>query len=455
MLKATVHPQGQPTDYFFEYGITTAYGSQTAQASAGSWDSAKPVTAAVTGLQASTTYHFRVVATNQGGTTRGPDRSFTTLAAPPGDPGTPDPRNSIARRAPPPSSARLSSSPQPPAICSCAARELGVRPARARLRAPDGNRGRREGRHDRPHRRAPVRRHADRPVRRRALQACARTSAAMSTSTCAGATARPHRAPRSPPRPRARAPAAASGAATTADASAPTARNSHATVRGTRWLVDRQLRGHADARDERLRRRARHGARQARRPRRRRALPRPSAPLAERPMRGPSLFCALQLSATRSAARVRGADRVRRRAHRAGDGRARRARAGDARRPASTCVARERPDDVVVVAIDAKSFDVLREQWPFPRSLHGARDPPPPRRRARARSSTTSSSQSRPSRARISRSIVRSRTPAARYSPPARAMPAVAPTCSGATPTSAARTLAPRRRTSQRRRRGW
>jgi HD-GYP domain-containing protein (c-di-GMP phosphodiesterase class II) len=31
----------------------------------------------------------------------------------------------------------------------------------------------------------------------------------------------------------------------------------------------------------------------------------------------------------------------------------------------------ERPDDVVVVAIDAKTFDVLRQQWPFPRSLHG------------------------------------------------------------------------------------
>ena len=91
VLKATVHPQGQPTDYFFEYGFTTAYGSQTAQASAGAGDSAKPVTAAVTGLQGSTIYHYRVVATNQGGTTRGPDRSFTTLAAPPGDPGTPDP----------------------------------------------------------------------------------------------------------------------------------------------------------------------------------------------------------------------------------------------------------------------------------------------------------------------------------------------------------------------------
>ncbi len=31
----------------------------------------------------------------------------------------------------------------------------------------------------------------------------------------------------------------------------------------------------------------------------------------------------------------------------------------------------ERPGDVVVVGIDAKSFDVLRRQWPFPRSLHG------------------------------------------------------------------------------------
>jgi len=31
----------------------------------------------------------------------------------------------------------------------------------------------------------------------------------------------------------------------------------------------------------------------------------------------------------------------------------------------------ERPDDVVVVGIDAKTFDVLQEQWPFPRSLHG------------------------------------------------------------------------------------
>jgi CHASE2 domain-containing sensor protein len=31
----------------------------------------------------------------------------------------------------------------------------------------------------------------------------------------------------------------------------------------------------------------------------------------------------------------------------------------------------DRPEELAVVAIDAKTFDVLREQWPFPRSLHG------------------------------------------------------------------------------------
>jgi hypothetical protein len=91
LLKATVHPQGHETTYYFEYGQTEAYGTQTAQASAGNDDNAHPVNVPVSGLHASTTYHYRVVATNSGGTTRGPDKTFTTLAAPPGDPGTPDP----------------------------------------------------------------------------------------------------------------------------------------------------------------------------------------------------------------------------------------------------------------------------------------------------------------------------------------------------------------------------
>jgi hypothetical protein len=89
VLKATVHSQGHETTYYFEYGQTEAYGQQTAHASAGDADSAQPVSDPVSGLHPSTTYHYRVVATNSGGTTRGPDKTFTTLAAPPGDPGTP------------------------------------------------------------------------------------------------------------------------------------------------------------------------------------------------------------------------------------------------------------------------------------------------------------------------------------------------------------------------------
>jgi hypothetical protein len=37
------------------------------------------VNAALTGLQAGRTYHFRLVAVNAGGTSNGPDRTFTTL----------------------------------------------------------------------------------------------------------------------------------------------------------------------------------------------------------------------------------------------------------------------------------------------------------------------------------------------------------------------------------------
>jgi hypothetical protein len=44
------------------------------------------VTANISGLTASTTYHFRIVATNSGGTRYGSDRTFTTTAPPPPPP---------------------------------------------------------------------------------------------------------------------------------------------------------------------------------------------------------------------------------------------------------------------------------------------------------------------------------------------------------------------------------
>jgi hypothetical protein len=81
VLRAYVNPEGRSTTYHFQYGPTTAYGATSPPASAGSSSSWRLVSATVSGLQAATTYHYRVVATNSGGTTVGSDRTFTTLPA--------------------------------------------------------------------------------------------------------------------------------------------------------------------------------------------------------------------------------------------------------------------------------------------------------------------------------------------------------------------------------------
>jgi hypothetical protein len=95
VLKGTVHPKGNATTYIFEYGTTAAYGQQTAEAAlVDDLDIAHPVSASISGLQPETTYHYRLVATNSGGTSRTSDKIFTTLALPPGlitNPGTTPP----------------------------------------------------------------------------------------------------------------------------------------------------------------------------------------------------------------------------------------------------------------------------------------------------------------------------------------------------------------------------
>ena len=79
-VNATVNPTGtEVTECKFEYGPTTAYGASAACTPApGAGTSPVAVSASVKGLANGTTYHFRISATNSGGTATGGDLTFTT-----------------------------------------------------------------------------------------------------------------------------------------------------------------------------------------------------------------------------------------------------------------------------------------------------------------------------------------------------------------------------------------
>lgn len=81
-LAGTVNPRGEvaATTYYFQYGPTTAYGSQTPTANLpaptpGTTKVRVTQTVPVSGLQAG--YHYRLVATNSHGTANGHDRTYT------------------------------------------------------------------------------------------------------------------------------------------------------------------------------------------------------------------------------------------------------------------------------------------------------------------------------------------------------------------------------------------
>jgi streptogramin lyase len=84
-LAAPVGANSQATEYFFQYGPSSEYGSQTSTASAGSGSTPAVVSANAVGLAPTTSYHFRAVATNASGTTYGPDQTFTTASPPTAD----------------------------------------------------------------------------------------------------------------------------------------------------------------------------------------------------------------------------------------------------------------------------------------------------------------------------------------------------------------------------------
>ena len=81
-LNGSINPEGKATSYYFEYGTTSAYGAKVplSAKSIGSGSSPVKVSEALSNLKAGTTYHYRVVATTEKGTTYGENRNFKTLA---------------------------------------------------------------------------------------------------------------------------------------------------------------------------------------------------------------------------------------------------------------------------------------------------------------------------------------------------------------------------------------
>jgi len=82
IFAGSVNPHGTATVYTFQFGTSTGYGAQTAPASAGSGTTGVKVKQTIEGLQPATTYHVRLVATNNAGTTYGQDVAFTTKSIP-------------------------------------------------------------------------------------------------------------------------------------------------------------------------------------------------------------------------------------------------------------------------------------------------------------------------------------------------------------------------------------
>jgi len=81
-LAGSVNPNGNNTSYYFQYGPTKAYGSQTGIADAGSGSGAVNARLQITGLQPITIYHYRLVAVNSAGVSLGDDRTLKTTRIP-------------------------------------------------------------------------------------------------------------------------------------------------------------------------------------------------------------------------------------------------------------------------------------------------------------------------------------------------------------------------------------
>ena len=82
-LTGSVDPDGAAVGVSFQFGTTTAYGQSTAVQTLGPDDAVDAFSAALTGLPAGTTIHYRAIATGDFGTLAGADQTLKTSSPPP------------------------------------------------------------------------------------------------------------------------------------------------------------------------------------------------------------------------------------------------------------------------------------------------------------------------------------------------------------------------------------
>jgi len=83
VLHGTINPNGSATAYYFEWGLTTAYGVTSVEHSAGHGTAPVSVSATAAALIPGTIYHYRLIAANGSGSASGADRTFKTAGNPP------------------------------------------------------------------------------------------------------------------------------------------------------------------------------------------------------------------------------------------------------------------------------------------------------------------------------------------------------------------------------------
>jgi hypothetical protein len=88
MITAAIDTHGSPTAYSVVYGPTTAYGSTSPTLSLAPATTPQTVSISLTGLTPGATYHYAIVASNNGGTAAPADNTFTTAVTPSPPPGT-------------------------------------------------------------------------------------------------------------------------------------------------------------------------------------------------------------------------------------------------------------------------------------------------------------------------------------------------------------------------------